>query len=173
MKKVFEAMATYNRNVNLSVLEIVEKLDGAKVLAVSKAYFPTIADQLSHILQSDIAWFKRLNASLPGNPVLASSRFVTLDTDAMKKEIAGDYRVIFGCLREIDVEILALVKGLDDAVLERVISYKNYKGEQVSVELWKILLQWLNHATHHRGSISAQLDTLGVENDFSAVLPRI
>ena len=52
-------------------------------------------------------------------------------------------------------------------------TYKNYAGKDEGHELWKILLHWINHGVHHRGTISGQLDSLGVENDYSSLLPKI
>jgi uncharacterized damage-inducible protein DinB len=54
-----------------------------------------------------------------------------------------------------------------------MLRYKNYKGEDTEKEMWKVLMQMFNHATHHRGQISGLLDMLGIDNDYSAIFPRI
>ncbi len=66
-----------------------------------------------------------------------------------------------------------LLKRSMKTTLNSVINYKNYKGDDVEKEVWKILLQWFNHQTHHRGQISVLLDMIGENNDYSSLLARI
>jgi uncharacterized damage-inducible protein DinB len=69
--------------------------------------------------------------------------------------------------------ILQFIEELDENKLKSAFKYKNFKGEDMEGTLWKILLQWFNHQTHHRGQISVLLDMLGVDNDYSSMLGRI
>jgi uncharacterized damage-inducible protein DinB len=171
--EVLLALARYKLNVDESVLGIVEKLGEERLTAPSGAYFPTIYDQLKHIFGSDVNWIKRLKPAFPKSAALAASRFAELDLQTLKAPFAEMGAKVFADMRELDRTALAFVAELDDEDLGVSVSYKNYKGEAESRELWKLLLQWFNHGCHHRGTISAQLDALGVENDYSSLLPRI
>jgi uncharacterized damage-inducible protein DinB len=173
MKELFDALATYKQKVDESLLAIVEKLGEDKLLAPSGAYFPTIYDQLKHIFGSDVNWIKRLKEAFPGSAALSKCRFAGFDLQSLKAPFAAAGSRLFADMAEIDRDIVAFVAELDDRALAATISYKNYKGEAETHELWKALLHWLNHGVHHRGTISGQLDALGVENDYSSLLPKI
>jgi len=173
MKAVFEALATYKAKVDESVLGIVEALGDDKALAPTGAFFPTVFDELKHLYGSDINWIKRLKLAFPGSATLASSRFAGYDAAALKDMGGADRARLFADMRAIDLDIRAFVAELDEAALAKSVTYTNYKGQVETHELWKVLLQWFNHGTHHRGAISCQLDSLGVENDYSSVLAKI
>jgi len=173
MKAILQALATYKMNVDESVLALAEKLGEDKMLAQSGAYFPTVYDQLKHIFGSDVNWIKRMKAAFPRSGALSKCRFADFDLQSLKAPFAEAGARLFADMRELDRSVRDFVAELDDATLAAPVSYKNYKGESESHELWKVFLQWFNHGCHHRGSISAQLDAVGVENDYSALLPRI
>ena len=173
MKEVFEALVKYKVNVDESLLGIVEKLGEDKLLARSDAYFPTVFDQLKHLFSSDINWIKRLRGAFPHSAALAKCRFADYDQEALKALSGKDRSRLFADMRELDRDAAAFVAELDEVALKSTVTYTNYKGQSETHELWKLLLQWFNHGSHHRGSISGQLDVLGVENDYSSLLARI
>lgn len=173
MKEIISALARYKAKVDDALLDIVEKLGEDKMLAPSGAYFPTIYDQLKHLFGSDVNWVKRFKAAFPRSAALANSRFADFDLQTLKAPYAEMGRQVFADMREIDRDLLAFVAELDAAAFVTTIAYKNYKGLDESHELWKVLLQWLNHGVHHRGTISGQLDALGIENDYSSLLSKI
>jgi uncharacterized damage-inducible protein DinB len=172
-KTVFEALAKYKGSVDESLLGIVEKLSEDRLLASGGAYFPTVYHQLKHIFGSDVNWIKRLKKAFPASAALAASRFADFELESLKAQPIGERAKFFADIREIDRDILSFVSELGDAELDSMVSYVNYKGESESRELWKILLHWFNHGVHHRGTISAQLDSLGIENDYSNLMSRV
>ena len=173
MKEIFDALAKYKAAVDESVIGIAEKLGEDKLLAPTGAFFPTVYDQLKHLFGSDVNWVKRLKAAFPKSPALASSRFADFDLEALKALPGKDRGTLFADMREIDRDARAFVDELDEAALAAQVTYKNYKGQVETHELWKVLLQWFNHGTHHRGAISGQLDSLGIENDYSSLIAKI
>jgi uncharacterized damage-inducible protein DinB len=56
-----------------------------------------------------------------------------------------------------------LVAGLDDARLAATLDYTTMRGQAVSLPYAATLLHTFNHATHHRGQITAGLTMLGHE----------
>jgi uncharacterized damage-inducible protein DinB len=173
VKEILSALARYKLNVDESLLGILGKLGEDELLAPTRAFYPTIYDALKHLFNSDVNWIKRLKAAFPKSPTLAACRFADFDPQALKAPFAEGGARLYADIRELDRAVVALLAELGDRELAAAFSYKNYKGESETHELWKVFLQWFNHGTHHRGAISAHLDALGVENDYSAVLPRI
>jgi uncharacterized damage-inducible protein DinB len=173
VKEILEALAKYKMNVDESLLGIVEKLGEDKVLAPTGAFFPTIYDQLKHLFGSGVNWIKRLKAAFPKSAALSSSRFADFDLQTLKAPFGEAGKRLFADIRGLDSSVCAFVAELDENALASAFTYKNYKGEAETHELWQALLHWFNHDTHHRGAISCQLDALGIENDYSSLLNRI
>jgi uncharacterized damage-inducible protein DinB len=173
MKTVFQALAKYNQSVNGSILELVETLPQEKIMAKTKAFFPSIFETLLHLFSSDLFWLKRFRDVFKESNALTVSSLVFLDGNNLRKEFETDYIKLFQHRKQADEVIRQFIEEINEAILNSVITYKNYKGDEVEKELWKILLQWFNHQTHHRGQISVLLDMIGVNNDYSSLLTRI
>ena len=173
MKTLFQGFAGYNSSVNQSVLELVTPLKKDEVMKETKAYYPSIFATLLHILITDITWLRRYRDALKENKALNSSDLLSLGEKDLKKELESDYTRLFQYRKALDEVILRFVQDLDENRLTSTLSYRNYKGEDIQKELWKTMLHWFNHQTHHRGQISVLLDLLGVDHDFSTLVGRI
>jgi uncharacterized damage-inducible protein DinB len=173
MKAVFEALANYKAKVDDTVLKLVENLGEEKLLTPTGAYFPTVYAQLKHIFGSDVNWIKRLKAAMPGNAALAGSRFADYDLEALKSLPMQDRARFFKDMRDLDRDASAFVASLGESDFAKSVSYKNYHGQTETRALWQALMQWFNHGTHHRGTISGQLDAMGVENDYSSFIASL
>ena len=173
MKNIFQAFAKYNQSVDLSILELVEPLTQEKVMAKTKAFFPSIYETMNHNLLSDLFWLKRFGEGFKDSTALSHSDLVSLDFKGLRKEFEDDYTKLFQYRKRADEAILQFIEEIDENKLNSVFKYKNYKGEEMENILWKILLQWFNHQTHHRGQISVLLDMIEVNNDYSSMLTRI
>ena len=55
------------------------------------------------------------------------------------------------------------VKGLQAEDFDKVISYKNSKGEPFESKLTDVLAHVINHGTHHRAQAGQHLITAGIE----------
>ena len=173
MKNIFQAFAKYNGSVNRTIIELLEPLKKDQVMMKTKAFYPSIFETLLHIFIADLNWLKRFRDAIRENNVLSHSKLVSLDEKSLRKEFESDYTKLFQYRKQADDVINQFVNEIEDNKLNAVIKYKNYKGEDIEQELWKPLLHWFNHHTHHRGQISVLLDMIGIDNDYSSVLPRI
>jgi uncharacterized damage-inducible protein DinB len=173
MKIVFQAFARYNKNVNQDMINIIKTLPQEKLKKRFKTFFPTIYDMLFHILLSDINWMKRFKTLFGTYESLRTTQKESYDETKLKEELEGDYKKLFELRVAVDEEIDNFVKELKDDDYGKILKYKNYKGEDTEKEMWKVLMQMFNHGTHHRGQISGLLDMLGIDNDYSAIFPRI
>jgi len=173
MKKIFQALAKYNGSVNQSIIELIEPLGKEKVMMETKAYYPSIFKTLLHNFITDLNWLRRLRDALKENKALSNSKLVSLEGESLKKEFESDYTKLYQYRKQADDLIRQFIDEVDENRLSSVVKYKNYKREDVEQELWKPLLHWLNHQTHHRGQISVLLDMIGIDNDYSSMLTRI
>ena len=173
MKDLFQALAKYNGSVNQSVLELLEPLKKDQVMMKTKAFYPSIFETMLHLLVSDLNWLRRYRDKLKGNQGWVDARLLALDEKGLRLEFESDYTKLFQYRREVDRVILRFVNTLDESQLPPVLKYKNYKGEEVEKEIWKTMLHWFNHQTHHRGQISVLLDLLEVDHDYSGLMSRI
>ncbi len=172
MKNIFQALAKYNGSVNQSIIELLKPLGKEKIMMKTKAYYPSIFETLIHNLFADLNWLKRYGGVFKESKAL-SHRIASSDQKALRQEFEADYTKLFQYRKEADEVMIQFVNELDEAKLNSVIKYKNYKGEDQEQELWKPLLHWFNHQTHHRGQISVLLDMVGVDHDYSSLLTRI
>ncbi len=172
MKKVFQSFAKYNGSVSQSIIELVQPLAREKIMMKTKAYYPSIFETLLHNLFGDLNWLKRLAGVFKQSKALSSS-IVSLEQSGLRKEFESDYTKLFQYRKQVDEVIVEFTNELDETMLNSAIKYKNYKGEDQEQILWKPLLHWFNHQTHHRGQISVLLDMVGVDNDYSSLLTRI
>ena len=172
MKNIFQALAKYNGSVNQSIIELLKPLDKEKIMMKTKAYYPSIFETLIHNLFADLNWLKRYGGVFKESKAL-NHRIASLDQKVLRQEFESDYTKLFQYRKETDEVMIQFVNELDETKLNSVIKYKNYKGEDQEQELWKPLLHWFNHHTHHRGQISVLLDMVGVDHDYSSLLTRI
>ena len=173
MKTLFQGFARYNSSVNQSVLELITPLKKDEIMKETKAYYPSIFATMLHILITDLNWLRRYRDALKENRALNSSGLLSLEEKDLKKEFESDYTKLFQYRKAVDELILQFVQDLDANRLGSILKYRNFKGEETQKELWKTILHWFNHQTHHRGQISVLLDLLGVDHDFSTLVARI
>ena len=60
-------------------------------------------------------------------------------------------------------ELSAFCEPLTEDSLTRLLSYRNLKGEHLSLPLGPVMLQLANHSTYHRGQVATLLRQLGAE----------
>jgi uncharacterized damage-inducible protein DinB len=173
MKTIFQALAKYNQSVNQSILEILDPLSEEQIKNKTKAYFPSIFETMVHCFFSDLFWLSRFKDVFKESRALGANSLITGDWKALRAEYDTDYKKLFQHRKEVDETILGLIGEMDDGQLNSAIKYKAFKGDVMENILWKILLQWFNHQTHHRGQISVLLDMIDVKNDYSSLMNRI
>jgi uncharacterized damage-inducible protein DinB len=173
VKKLFKALAVYNKSVNQSIIELLEPLKREQVMMETKAYFPSIFETFLHNFIADLSWLKNNKDAFREIEALSNSKLIFLEEELLRKEFESDYTKLFLYRRELDDLISQFIHELDEDKLNLVFLYKNATGQDVGKELWKTLLHWFNHQTHHRGQLSVLLDMIGVDHDYSSMVMRI
>jgi len=67
--------------------------------------------------------------------------------------------------------MLNFINELDEMQLNESIKYTGLSGKEYEKILWQILLQLINHGTHHRSEIATKLTELGNSaGDFDFII---
>jgi uncharacterized damage-inducible protein DinB len=130
---------SYNNWANERLLEFVNTLDMADFTRDMSNSFRSIRDTMFHIVGAEELWLSRWLGE-EGRMLLDASTF--LDVQSIKDRWCNHKS-----------HINNFVSSLTDDHLTKIISYKNLKGIEYSLELWKQMLHTVNHSTQHRGQI--------------------
>jgi uncharacterized damage-inducible protein DinB len=174
MKELFELYATYNKKANDSMINILKQMPEENIKKDMGTYFKSIFGTLEHNIQSNIMWFRRTNRLFQQKYICISSHeIIKLPDSDIKKRIDAEYKYIFGIKRQLDDLFEQYVKELNEEDFDKRLRYKNMKGEELERTYWNTIVHIFNHETHHRGVISAMLDQLKINNDYSGILQYV
>jgi uncharacterized damage-inducible protein DinB len=112
-------------------------------------FFRSVHGTLNHLVvgERDLWWRRFAHADSPR---------VALDA-----EVEPDRRRLAHALQETADAWAAWLAGLEPARLVGTLDYTTTRGEAVSLPFAATLAHVFNHATHHRGQVSAALTQLG------------
>ena len=105
--------------------------------------FGSIQGTITHLVSAQWAWLKRWQGNSP-NQSLQQSQFST-----PKEGIS--------LWMEVDLDLMNFVKGLDNKMIQEIVTYETLEGKKLSNFLWQAMLHVLNHSTYHRGQITTLL----------------
>ena len=172
MKEVFIAYSKYNQKTNKIILDAIKNMSPEQIKNEIKAFYKTIADTIFHVMSSDRKWLTRLSKYYK-SPIIQEQLSVFTINEKMNLNKVLDHIDELTDLRtKMDHDIIKIIEAIPEEDLHKDIEIPWGSGT-IKKELWKLLFQWFNHQTHHRGQISVQLDIVGIDNDYSAVLDKI
>jgi uncharacterized damage-inducible protein DinB len=141
------ALVDYHYWARDRLLEAVEPLTAEQFTRDLGNSFRSVRDTLSHIHGAEWVWLSRLEGQSPTS-LLAHDRFP--DLAAARTEWAAS-----------EARLRALVSGLDEAGLGRVLDYRLLNGTPGASRVWHIVQHVVNHAAYHRGQVTTMLRQLG------------
>lgn len=107
--------------------------------------FPSVRDTLAHIMLAEWLWLERWLGRSPGFP---PANF-------------PDLASIRARWQKIEANLNEFIHQLTAADLDRIVEYKNTKGQAFSNPMWQMLQHLVNHGTYHRGQVATMLRQLG------------
>jgi len=107
----------------------------------------SVRDTLAHIMGGEWVWLERCHGRSP-SALPNAEQFPTLATVRTR-------------WAEIEPGLLSFVAGLSPADLDRVMEYRNMRGNQFAYPLRFMLQHLVNHGTYHRGQVTTLLRQLG------------
>lgn len=142
-------MARYHRWATERLLSSIAPVPDAAYRQPCGLFFGSIHGTLNHLLLTDNAiWFPRF----------AEGRSPSLDLGA---EIESDRAALASRLIDATAQWTGYVDGLSDAALAGDLRYTMTTGQPRVLPMAAALLHLFNHATHHRGQITAALSAQG------------
>ncbi len=169
MIKTLQLLAEYNKKADEAMMSILAALPAESIRKDLGTFFRSIADTLLHTASAEIIWLTRIRSFLPYES-LEQSPLPKMTNEDLMGFSSGDCRDLFELKKKIDVLYIALIAETGEENLGKRFRYTSISGREMEKTYWHILLQVLNHGTHHRGAISAMLDIMKVDNDYSGIV---
>jgi len=166
MKEVLIAMAEYNRDANAKLAGILKAADSALLREDQGSYYKSVLGTLEHVVGGQINWLKKFDGFF-GYRSLKAHRLIAEDLDEIKGSFKDKPEALLEVMAESDALMVDFVRETEPGQYAERVGYTNYKGEKLERTYWNLIFHILNHATHHRGEISALLARTGIANDFA------
>lgn len=145
----FRLLYEYNAWANRRVLEACGALSDEQFTRDLGSSFRSVRDTLVHIFGAEWIWLERWQGRSP----------MALPP-AMEFHTLGSVRARWA---ELERDLMDFVAGVSVAGLDRVIEYRNTRGNQFAYPLRSMLQHLVNHGTYHRGQVATLLRQLGVQ----------
>jgi len=159
-------LTRYNTHANTEMNKVLSQLSEHDWTKDLGGFYPSFRALTTHLYTTDIAWLNRFNALRP----FASIKGETFDFPPAPGE--PPFHTIAEYLdkrRKLDAVFTAFADELTQDDLARDLTYRNYKGENLSKNVGGLVVHIFNHQTHHRGMIALYLDQLDIPNDYSSL----
>jgi uncharacterized damage-inducible protein DinB len=138
----------FHRWATQRIVEATRPLSAEQLHHDHGTAFKSIFGTLVHIFQADSAWLGRIH----GNP---DSQTSTYPPKPDLEGLASDWFALL----DRAVERSA---ALNEAEWNKIISYKDSRGNQHETPLLPIVLHVVNHGSYHRGQVSSLLRQTGI-----------
>ncbi|MFW7340932.1 DinB family protein [Pollutimonas sp. H1-120] len=145
-----KTLAAYHGWANALLLRQLEAVADEHYFAPAGLFFGSIHGTLNHLLLGDRSWYGRF----AGAPEIFSS--LAQEVEARRPELAQQLCVRSGLW-------LSLIENTPARVMAGTLHYTTTAGQPAATPWIGTLTHVFNHATHHRGQISAALTRYGYE----------
>ena len=129
------------------VLDAVAPLGQNELCRDLKSSFGSVRDTLVHILSAEFVWCSRWHGHSP--------------TEHLAADEYGSLPAVRARWVEHERKVRAFIATLDDGDADRVFEYRVFSGQWTSSVLSQMLQHLVNHASYHRGQVTAMLRQLG------------
>lgn len=149
LREHLQCMARYNLWATRRLLDAVDALSDADYRRDAGLAFKSVHGTLNHLLVAEhLLWFRRFAEDV--SPAMALDAEVETDRTRLREHL------LKGAL-----SWLPLMEVWPAERLQGRLSYRRMDGEPVTLPFAATLMHVFNHATHHRGQVSAALTALG------------
>jgi uncharacterized damage-inducible protein DinB len=144
-------LAEYNSWMNGKLYGACATLSDEERKRDRGAYFRSLHGTLNHLLLADSVWMGRFE----GKPFV----FKSLD-----QELHASFDELRAHRVEMDERIARWASTLTDDALAAKLEFTSVLTKRTHAPtLWRVVLHFFNHQTHHRGQLTALLSQAGVD----------
>jgi len=136
-------LVAYNQWANERILGAIDGMTAEELGRPVDAYIGTLEQNLRHILVATRIWLARWKGTTP---------------PTLKDPIAGPWPAAYASTH---AEFRDFVGALTDASADRVVDYKDSRGQPFQMALSQLIVHVVNHGTHHRAETGMLLERLG------------
>ena len=165
-KDIFVLWAKYNKAANEKMDALIKTLSPDEWDKNLGGYFKSVRGLCSHLYICDFNWLKRY--SLLRDFAVLKEGFFSRDPYPFTDILFKDMNEYLAKRPELDSKISAFAEEIADGDLNALLKYTDSHGNPHEKIFGGLVMQSLNHDTHHRGMISLCLEILGRENDFNS-----
>lgn len=144
----FQTLAAYHRLANRRLLQALQPIDDVDYYSDQGLFFKSIHRTLNHILLVDRLYHGRITGLL-------------FDVTGLDQELVHDRRQLAADMERHGERWKDVIAGIDATRMQSVLCYLSTEGEQRELPMLVVLAHAFNHATHHRGQVSAAMTRLG------------
>jgi len=144
----FQTLAAYHRFANRRLLKALVPVSDADYYGDQGLFFKSIHRTLNHILLVDRLYHGRIT----GKP---------FEVAGLDQELVRDRRELAAEIERHGERWKEVIAGIDATRMQEVLRYLSTEGEQRELSMLVVLAHSFNHATHHRGQITAVMTRLG------------
>ena len=155
-------MADYNRWVNRRLYGFAAGMPHAAVTENRGAYFGSILGTLNHLAVADCLWLRRFEASGHWDQLSAATAWLP-QPSTLREPLAIDLPSLESIRIRLDDLFVHWGTELIFSDLNRMLTYRNIKGESCHQQVGPLLSHVFNHQTHHRGQVTTLLKQAGVD----------
>lgn len=136
-------LVAYNQWANEKILTAIDGMTAEELARPVDAYIGSLAKNLQHVLLATRLWLARWKGAPPPK---------------LDEPITAPWPDAYAATH---AEFRAFVEPLTDADADRVVQYKDTKGNPYQLPLGHLVTHVVNHGTHHRAETGMLLERLG------------
>jgi len=165
-KDIFVFFAKYNQVVNQKMDEVIKTLSKEEWEKNLGGYFNSVRGLCSHLYICDFNWLKRYSHFRDFD--VFKETFFAREPYSFKEILFAEKDEYLKNRPILDEKIITFINEVNEKDLNSPLKYTDSAGNLYERSFGGLVMQSLNHDTHHRGMISLCLEMLGRENDFSS-----
>ena len=150
-REYFSTLAGYHVWAQRRLLKALEPMRDADYHGDQGLFFRSVHRTLNHLLLVDLLWYGRLTAK--PFPISGMDQELVKERGRLAEEMLQQAEALQG-----------LVKSLEERRFELPNPYVDTEGVAREFPLALQLAHAFNHATHHRGQVTAVITRLGLES---------
>ena len=138
----------YNYWATEKLLKSAQQISHEQFTANTTFCFGSMRGTFVHILSAEWIWRMRCQEGVSPEKMIQENKFPELEPLQSK-------------LAEEKTNMLGYINTLTESDLNRIVAYKNTRGDGLENRLWHILVHVVNHGTQHRSEIAEMLTRYG------------